>query len=156
MVNGLKDHLVRIHPTLRPPPPPTADAPRWQAGYYCEVCDVTLQDSITWLDHINGQKHQRNMGMSMRVECSTLEQVKARIAMNVRRVQLAKSGPTRYDLDARVAALEESEAAEKRAKKQERKKRKLEQRAATEGAPPEVDAETMAAMGFGSFGGSRK
>ena len=47
-----------------------------QAGYYCSVCDCILRDSASYLDHINGKYHNRALGMSMRVERSTADQVK--------------------------------------------------------------------------------
>jgi U4/U6.U5 tri-snRNP component SNU23 len=34
-----------------------------------------VKDSANFLDHINGKKHQRALGMSMRVERATLDQV---------------------------------------------------------------------------------
>ena len=37
-------------------------------GWHCKVCDCYLKDSLGYLDHINGKKHQRALGFSMRVE----------------------------------------------------------------------------------------
>jgi len=50
-----------------------------QAGYFCSVCDCTLRDSQTYLSHINGKYHNRALGMSMRAERSTAEQVRRRL-----------------------------------------------------------------------------
>eukprot|EP00956_Cyclotella_meneghiniana_P008892 scaffold12152_cov52-Cyclotella_meneghiniana.AAC.10 len=44
-------------------------------GWHCRVCDCFLKDSLTYLDHINGRKHQRYLGYTMRVEKSTVEEV---------------------------------------------------------------------------------
>lgn len=61
-------------------------------GYHCTVCDCILRDSMTWLDHLNGKKHQRNLGMSMRVENVGVETVKAKLAAKKRARALAKQG----------------------------------------------------------------
>jgi U4/U6.U5 tri-snRNP component SNU23 len=43
------------------------------------VCDVLLKDSHAYLDHLNGKWHNRALGMSMKVDKSTTEQVRARL-----------------------------------------------------------------------------
>ena len=50
-----------------------------QAGYFCNVCDCILRDSASYLDHINGKYHNRALGMSMRVEKSTVDDVRTRL-----------------------------------------------------------------------------
>lgn len=47
---------------------------------------------------------QRNLGMSMKIERSTLEQVKARFAMNKKKLEEKKKD---YDLEQRVKELKE-------------------------------------------------
>ena len=49
-------------------------------GWHCTVCDCWLRDSITYVDHINGKKHQRYLGYSMRVGKSSNDQVKNKLA----------------------------------------------------------------------------
>ena len=55
-----------------------AQAGSFSAAYHCKVCDCVLRDSANYLLHINGRKHNRMLGMSMRAERSTLEEVKVR------------------------------------------------------------------------------
>ncbi|THG10320.1 hypothetical protein TEA_000126 [Camellia sinensis var. sinensis] len=61
------------------------------------VWECVVKDSANYLDHINGKKHQRALGMSMRVEQASLEQV--HVCKN-RRQQRRKT-----EVDADVAAM---------------------------------------------------
>ncbi|KAI7897522.1 uncharacterized protein BX663DRAFT_444912 [Cokeromyces recurvatus] len=54
---------------------------RKQPGFYCKACDVTIKDSVTYLDHLNGRKHLSNVGVSTKVEKADLNAVKERLAM---------------------------------------------------------------------------
>ncbi len=63
-----------------------------------------MKDSINYLDHINGRKHQRNKGMSMKIERSTLDQVKARFAENKKKAEEEKKS---YDFKQKMGDLRE-------------------------------------------------
>ncbi|VDK37116.1 unnamed protein product [Taenia asiatica] len=119
-----------------------------QAGYYCEVCDCVVKDSINYLDHINGKKHQRNLGMSMRIKRSTLEEVKGRFSMH-KKAQEQKA--QEYSLDERMKQIAEEE---EKIKAYRREKRKEKKRKAED--PDLLDEDVAATMGFGGFGSSKK
>ena len=63
-----------------------------QPGYYCAVCDMTLKNSTAYLDHVNGRGHQRNLGLSMRVERVSVQKVRDRIEMHRRKLLEPKEG----------------------------------------------------------------
>ena len=95
---------------------------------------------------------QRNLGMSMKIERSTVDQVKARFALNKKKMEEKKK---EYDLEAKTSELreEEEKLREYRREKKKDKKRKMTDEDHSSGG---MDPEMMAIMGFGGFGGSKK
>ncbi|EME26938.1 U4/U6.U5 tri-snRNP component SNU23 [Galdieria sulphuraria] len=49
------------------------------SGFYCEICKVLQKDSNAYLNHLNSRIHQKNLGMSLRVERVDVDSVKSRI-----------------------------------------------------------------------------
>ncbi|GAB4813469.1 hypothetical protein N2152v2_000515 [Parachlorella kessleri] len=127
-----------------------------QAGYYCSVCDCILRDSQSYLDHINGKWHNRALGMSMRVEKSTAEQVR-RALEDAKKKKQGPQEETDHVADGFSREQLERQEAE------ERKRRKGGKggggAGGSEGEEEEeegMDPEMAAMMGFGGFGTSKK
>eukprot|EP01119_Soliformovum_irregulare_P001186 TRINITY_DN1089_c0_g1_i1.p1 TRINITY_DN1089_c0_g1~~TRINITY_DN1089_c0_g1_i1.p1 ORF type:complete len:196 (+),score=72.88 TRINITY_DN1089_c0_g1_i1:55-642(+) len=112
-------------------------------GFYCETCDCLMKDSLAYLDHINGKKHQRALGTSLRPERAGVDAVRARLASNFEAAKMKR--------------LQEAEEKRKQEEKEARKKEKKDKKAQEKLAlMPAADDDAMAAMGFGGFGTTKK
>jgi U4/U6.U5 tri-snRNP component SNU23 len=139
-------------------------------GFWCETCTCLLKDSLTYLSHINGKKHQRALGFSMRVENVGVDVVKDR--MDALKTKLQMKQPEKNVLvasssglpgskhveasalaqhDDRLLEEEVARSALKRARKEERaeKRAKVEKEEQDEEG---IDPDFASVMGFTSFG----
>mmetsp|Transcript_25767 Transcript_25767/g.50210 ORF Transcript_25767/g.50210 Transcript_25767/m.50210 type:complete len:209 (-) Transcript_25767:239-865(-) len=124
-----------------------------QGGYYCDVCECLLKDSSTYLSHINGRRHQRRLGMSMKAERATLTEVRDRLEYHKRKRDEGEDQIR--SVEARLAKYD----AELKKKKRKKKKKDKEAKVAAEEEDEELTEEQkqMKAMGMNfSFGGSKK
>jgi len=126
-------------------------------GFYCETCNRTYKDSIGYLDHLNGRAHLRALGQTTRIQRSTVEQVRARIAYLREKTKEASTAKS-YDFEQRLAEIKAKEEAQRAEKKAEKKARKEKLRAelATDVVMNEDKDGMMQMMGFAGFGTSKK
>ena len=121
-------------------------------GYYCDICDCVVKDSINFLDHINGKNHQRNMGFSMKVKKSTVDDIRERLTQK----KLEKELKTE-DVEERLKDIKEEEAKLSDLKRQQRERIESRKRPAPISQnSEEMDPELMKIMGIGGFATSKK
>ncbi|EGN99870.1 hypothetical protein SERLA73DRAFT_180123 [Serpula lacrymans var. lacrymans S7.3] len=128
-----------------------------QPGFFCEACSRTYKDSVGYLDHINGRAHLRKLGQTTRIERSTLEQVRARIAFLREKTKEASNAKS-FDFDQRLAEIKAKEAAARAEKKAQKKAEKERARVelVKDSVMQEEDDEMAKMMGFGGFGTTKK
>jgi U4/U6.U5 tri-snRNP component SNU23 len=145
-------------------------------GWHCKVCDCFLRDSLTYLDHINGKKHNRALGYSMRVAKSTTDDCRARLASLVKEKEKTSKAAAFDDLledeeetfNSIVKTKDDELKRRKEERKRERKERKKERKASKstvdinedstgdglvieEIVDEQADQDMMKMMGFSSF-----
>ncbi|KAL9548499.1 hypothetical protein MBANPS3_005654 [Mucor bainieri] len=124
---------------------------RKQPGFYCKACDITIKDSVTWIDHLNGRKHLNNVGVSSKVEKADLSSVKERLAMLKRKKENPQS--EEYNLDERLAAIKQQEEEERQKRREKKKQKKDHKKKPSDKDDGEDEMAKM--MGFSGFGSSK-
>ncbi|KAH8828541.1 hypothetical protein DL96DRAFT_1463260 [Flagelloscypha sp. PMI_526] len=126
-----------------------------QPGFYCETCNRNYRDTTGYLDHINSRAHLRAIGQTTKIERSTVEQVRARIALLRERTKEA-SQAKEFDFDQRLAEIKSRESAVRAERKAQKKAAKDKARQELVKETTAEDVEMAEMMGFGGFGSSKK
>eukprot|EP00930_Biecheleria_cincta_P064795 TRINITY_DN5045_c0_g2_i2.p1 TRINITY_DN5045_c0_g2~~TRINITY_DN5045_c0_g2_i2.p1 ORF type:complete len:239 (+),score=67.96 TRINITY_DN5045_c0_g2_i2:81-797(+) len=92
-----------------------------QGGYWCSVCECLIKDSASYLEHVNGRRHNRNLGMNMKVEKIGIERVREKLN-GMRKESEVPTEPE--DIVARLQKIEEEQEEKKRRKKEKKRKKK--------------------------------
>eukprot|EP01064_Diplonema_japonicum_P000648 TRINITY_DN10428_c0_g1_i2.p1 TRINITY_DN10428_c0_g1~~TRINITY_DN10428_c0_g1_i2.p1 ORF type:complete len:235 (+),score=73.44 TRINITY_DN10428_c0_g1_i2:61-705(+) len=124
-----------------------------QGGFYCDTCDMNFKDSLSFVSHKNGKKHQKMLGVSMVVAKSSLTDVKSKFALLKAQKDLDDAGRTRAIEDRmrkRQLEWEQDEEKKKLARRNAKKQKKERERNENTEEIPEDD-EMMRVMGFSSF-----
>ena len=128
------------------------------SGFVCKETGVVLKDSLSYLDHINSKKTQRDRGLSVHAERSTVEQVRARFTKHKKRKEAIKRGEKTEDFEETdlVKRIENAKAKEEEELEAKRERRRLKKEAKKRKGGEDVektleDEKMMKAMGFSGF-----
>ncbi|KAJ2489854.1 U4/U6.U5 snRNP associated protein [Coemansia sp. RSA 2050] len=130
-----------------------------QPGFYCKVCDVTVKDSLSYLDHINGKNHQRMLNRSMKVATESVSDVLAKL-QSLRELKRRQQAKDEYSFQDQVIRRQQAEQ-QKRGKRREARRRRRQAKAGADNSKsPIPDADDDDGMGlameFASFGSTKK
>ena len=130
-------------------------------GFHCQTCNASFTSSDAFLDHCNGRVHQKNLGLSLKVErVDEVDRVKARLQQLTQKRHITEmvieSKSTNHfekkldDAEEESEKLKEERIARKKQKKQQQQQQEQHEQQETETAVTEAD-DLMALMGFKSF-----
>lgn len=123
-------------------------------GFYCEVCDLTFKDNLKYVDHLNSKPHLIRSGEVNKEKTVTLNEVKERYELLVKKLDERLNESEKYDIKKRIAkrlAFEEELKQRKLAKKRAKRSKSDHVIQTNDG-----DDEMAKLMGFGGFGSTKR
>lgn len=118
------------------------------AGFYCDICDVTYPDNLSFVDHLNSKQHLKVTGQSSRAEKATLENVRQRLEW-LKEKKRAAQKEDEYDIEKRLREKRKIIEEERRLRKERRKIKR--QGAASSDEEDDGDTDMKAMLGFAGF-----
>lgn len=131
-------------------------------GFHCGTCNASFTSSDAYLDHCNGRVHQRNLGLSLKVErVDEVDRVRARLQQLTQ-----KRNATDRIMESKSTAhfekqLDEAEADLEKLKDERKNRKKIKRHTSNPAEEPveplsdeeaaETDEGLLALMGFKSF-----
>ncbi|KAF2739649.1 hypothetical protein EJ04DRAFT_508522 [Polyplosphaeria fusca] len=94
------------------------------AGFYCETCDLTFKDNVSYIEHLNSRQHLVATGQTGDVEVATLDDVRGRLLWLKRKLEEEAQELLPVDLDARLDARREEEDREREEKRRKRNEKR--------------------------------
>lgn len=123
-------------------------------GFYCDVCDLTFKDSLTYYDHLNSRQHLYNSGLKENQHRATLQEVKERLDYLRQKAKEDHIKPGEFDISKRLKDFREKEAERKKQRKEAKQAKNRETQQRDE--PTEAQDDFAKMMGFSSFGSTKR
>ncbi len=60
---------------------PTTNDKREEKNFFCQVCNIDLKDSTTYIEHIHGRLHNSKLGNNLKVTRIDVERVKQKLKL---------------------------------------------------------------------------
>jgi U4/U6.U5 tri-snRNP component SNU23 len=125
-------------------------------GFHCSTCNATFTSSDAFLDHCNGKVHQKNLGVTLKVErVDEVDRVKARLKQLTQKRLAAEMVIQSNSATNHFDKILEKAQDETQNLKEERKARKQQKKQLgndlEESEEEQENGDLMALMGFKSF-----